>query len=175
VPFVCVVGSAAARAEYDFLEAGNAAVVVAPVGYDDITNNRYSVFCGLEVMAGGGLEYYFVLTEVDADGDEVKQYWSGRDVARFVSEPDRKAILDVVLTATHLLVERVRPDEVFFVTHDPKLPEKALIKYSLIISAFNECGYDAKPTDPYHGKQSWWLIRRDEIDGRTRTSENVVQ
>jgi hypothetical protein len=175
VTFVCVVGGNGERADYQLIENGNAAVVRTRVGYDDTTFHTYHMFCGVDVMAIGGLEYYFNLVKLDTNGDEVATFWSGKEVARFVTENDRKAILAVVLTATHMLVERVRPYEVFMVTHDPNPPEKAMLKYSLIIQAFHECGYVAKATDPYQGLQSWWITRRDEIDGRTRSSEIFVQ
>lgn len=157
-------------------------MVQVVVGYDDETQNRYIMFCGIDVMAGGDLEFYFNLGEFDLDLLEtdperglVHTFWSGRDVARFIPKADRVAILDVVLTATHMLVERVRPHQVYMITHDPKLPEKALVKYSLILDAFDACGYDARATDTYQERRSWWLSRRDEIDGPSWTSENAVQ
>lgn len=173
--FVRVVGPEIGPPTYHISERGNATVVHSMVGYDDKTECRFSVFCGFDVMAGDGLEFYFILAEISVDGELVNEFWSGRDVARFTSRSDRDAILQVVLTATHMLVERVRPNVVYMVTHDPKLPEKALVKYSLILDAFDACGYDARATDPYQGYQSWWLSRRDEIDGPSWTSENAVQ
>jgi hypothetical protein len=77
--------------------------LIIPVGYDDALPRLYSLLIGFEVMAGGDLEYFFCLVEVDTEAKTERVYWSGLDVGRLVSKDDRPLIRLALLEGTYLI------------------------------------------------------------------------
>lgn len=156
--FVCTVDLDDWRAEVFQNSSGHA--VLMRVGYDDERNLNYFAFVCLDNTAPGGqIEYVFSLIEVNGDTGDERNYWNGRDVARFIAREDRALILELICRATFVLVRQVSPESVFRITHEPHPPEVALEKHYRISKVFAMCGYEVTMCDPYHGKRAWLAER----------------
>jgi hypothetical protein len=145
-----------------FRTGGNTVIrddsVALPVGYDDASDKSYSYVIGFAPLPGGvGTELYFVLIETDHAQGVAHEFWSGLDVAKFVSREDRARLLEVVAAGIELLLHRAKPTRVFQVTHDTNLPEKALRKHRLIGDIFATNGYIVTEAEPRLGTRSWWM------------------
>ncbi|MCW2317972.1 hypothetical protein M2322_003537 [Rhodoblastus acidophilus] len=144
----------------DVFRDGNEWAVIINIGYDDELPLNYSLVVGLSPMAGGDLEYYFYMVEADSANDREEIYWCAQRVARLVPAEDRVIVLGSLLTATKALLDNARPERFDMVTRDANPPEKALVKYHLIGSVFEACGYNVNVADPWHGKRIWWMERQ---------------
>jgi hypothetical protein len=141
---------------------GETVYIQVTVGHDDIELKAYSVVVLLGPLAGGDSELVFYLVEADGETDTEHEFWSGKDVARFIPREDRKVIVTAFRSAAAHLLQKCQPRRVFCCTFDEKPPEKALVKYTSIFSAFEECGYSVVRNPPSQGKVSWWLERTDD-------------
>lgn len=142
---------------------GGDRVIMAHLGDDDCRPLSYAVVVGIAVGAGVD-EYYFKLIEIDAESNEEREYWDGREVGIFISKEDRAKILQVVIRVTKLLITKERPDCFYCCTHGDNLPPHALEKYDLINKVFEECGYTVELTNSDRGRYSWWVERPGEVD-----------
>ncbi|MDP3553264.1 hypothetical protein [Methylocystis sp.] len=145
----------------DTFRSGDSWAIIVNIGYDDITDARYSLVVGLSPMGGGPIEFYFQVVEADAETEQEHVYWCGKEVASFISKDDRLVILAALLTATHVLLENARPTRVEMVSYEANPPDKALVKFSLVGKVFEDSGYAVHVADPYHGKRVWWMERTD--------------
>lgn len=140
----------------DVFQDGSAYAVLVHVGYCDEEPLNYFVHTSLETRPGGdGMEFVFYLIEANGETGTEHAYWSGRDVAKFITQDDRSAILRVVCAATGKLLDQVKPSVVYRYTHDADLPDKALEKHHVISKVFTNCGYRVIRGDEYHGHRMW--------------------
>lgn len=152
--------------EIAFEQYGAGQTALIYLGAD--TNNGLNFFVDVSLceMPGGGrheLTFHLFTREVET-GFEV-QYWCGKGT-KYVIPPDlRPQIATFVLMAVYRLVPRVQPERVMMTTHDPDLPEKALVKYMNILAVFDELGYKVTAPDRYHGHRLWWAELHPEPGG----------
>lgn len=135
---------------------GNAYQIVVNVGYDDALGQTYSIVAGLDVAAGGGLEYYFYIMVADERNGTETACHCGLESANILPKVQRGAIRRACLHATRSLIAQVNPPEVYWCTLDANLPEKALDKYLEIGRVFESLGYQVRQGDPYHGRHIWY-------------------
>lgn len=137
---------------------GNAYQVVTNVGCDEALGLTYSIAVGLEPLPGGYLEYYFYIVTVNEITDEFKTIFSGRDSEYVLPKVQRGAILRTILHATSSLLNQVNPEQVSWCTWDRNLPEKAMVKYNLVLRVFETCGYRVQAAE--HKGQHFWSAER---------------
>ncbi len=146
--------------EFKLFREGRACNVLVHVGHDLAEGWNWFVSVGLDTMAGGDLEYYFVLLRVDAETGEVTPYRSGREVRAAIPPGERKAIRATILQATQFLLGHARPPRVYRVTYDVDPPDRALEKHHAISQVFEECGYAVATADAVYGQRFWWMELR---------------
>jgi hypothetical protein len=148
------------RAPSSVIQDGSTYSVAELVGYDDARDISYSALVALTPVPGGGdMELIYCLVEYDGETRSEHTYWSGKDVARFISREDRAQILVIVGDATKRLLAAARPERIFRVTVDANAPEAAMHKHSFIASVIESCGYRIGSTDIRHGRVAWWMER----------------
>jgi hypothetical protein len=157
--FVCTISDESFSTEV-FINGSSTGCVIN-VGYDDTSDKGFSVVVGLETAPGGGHEFFFFLLEVDGGTGAEHPYWCGKDVAKFIGKDDRNQILRAILGVTEFILTEIKPKSVNYCTHDQNPPEEALVKHFLIANVFEECGYEVRTADPYHGKRIWWMELRE--------------
>ncbi|WP_157091892.1 hypothetical protein [Methylobacterium nodulans] len=155
--FVCTVGPD--DFEPKIFLGESKALAMAVVGFDDETDNIYSITVGIERIPGGKYELFFHLVEVDSETDSEYLYWSGRDTQFIRNKADRNRILQTTLLLCAMLIKRANPDQLTWFTCDENPPEQALVKYFLIIRVIEECGYEVRTADPYNGRWVWFAER----------------
>jgi hypothetical protein len=156
--FICTLDD---DTDYQFFPNGRASAVTVRVGYDPDEKANWFVVVGLDVTAGGDLEYYFRLLRVDAPTREETSYNSGRDTAFIIIGEDRKKVLCAAMHATVMLLSRAKPERVFRVTYDSDPPDAALEKHHMISTFFIRCGYRVSRYNEFRGQRMWWM-ERDE-------------
>lgn len=134
---------------------GNAYQIVLNVGSDPALRRTYSISLGLEPLPGGALEYYFYIINMDETNDEYTSYYSGLDSTNILPKVQRGVILRAILHATKLLLSQVNPATINWCSWDRNMPEKALVKYSLIVRVFEACGYRVESGEPHNGQYFW--------------------
>lgn len=139
---------------------GSSHLVLMPVGYQLYENKSYFMMVTLDVLPGGLYEFAFCLVEYDEETDSEYEYWNSDDVRRLIPKEDRRILLAVLLAITKYLIESVKPDDVSMCTSDGGLPDKALIKFTMLCDVFDTCGYDVSVYDEYHGQHVWRMARR---------------
>lgn len=131
----------------------------AAIGYDDETEDVFSVFVALSPFAGaqaGEFELVFSIERFSGEGFEQARYFDGMKTQYFLNAPqDRKLVLNAVLHSVSALVDKASPRLVTMTTYEPDLPEKALKKYWAISLWFEELGFNVGKFDPYHGNLAW--------------------
>jgi hypothetical protein len=100
--------------------------VVIPIGYDGDSSLQYSILLGFAEMAGGDLEFFWVIVQVDTESGEEIELWSGLDTKVIFGKDDRILIRTALLTGIEFLLDEDKPDRFFCCTHDSDLPQKAL-------------------------------------------------
>lgn len=145
----------------DVAQRGSSRIVIARIGVDDENDTIYSVLVGLDVGGGGLIELVFCILAASSGGDEEPtEYWSGTETASFIRGDDRVAVLNTILTCVGELVRSVQPPHIYMNTIDTHIPERALLKHILIARVVEECGYDVKMPDAFHGQYNWYMERR---------------
>lgn len=134
---------------------GNAYQIVVNVGCDAALCHTYSIGLGLEPQPGGFVEYFFYILDYDEKNDEYEYCHSGLESISIIPRVQRGAILRAILHATKLLLGQVNPITVNWCTYDRNLPEKALVKYSLIAKVFESAGYRVEAGEPHNGQYFW--------------------
>ena len=149
--------------EVSITSDGSRYIAQVPIGTDDETGHRYSVFVALQMVVGYGAdtkELVFCILEADPQADWVEDIWDGRVLRRTIAETaHRKAILGVVCQLALALVDEARPHVVTMMTHEAGLPPKALVKYQRIVSIFGTAGYKVGKFDVWHGQHIWAMER----------------
>ncbi|WP_152045366.1 hypothetical protein [Aureimonas psammosilenae] len=143
---------------------GSSHVAQLPIGYDDETGLRYSLFVATDMVAGYGRdtkELIFCVLRADPESGEVDEIWDGLVTRLVVTERQhRAAIMGAVAQMVRALIDDVKPRVVVMNTHTANLPQKALVKYHYIASIFHAEGYVAGPSDVWHGLHTWMMERR---------------
>jgi hypothetical protein len=134
---------------------GNAYQIVVNVGCDPVLGHTYSIALGLEPQPGGALEYYFYIVDLEEKTDDYRACHTGLESINILPKVQRGAILRAILHATKLLLGQVNPATINWCTYDRNLPEKALVKYSLIVQVFESAGYRVSAGEPHHGQYFW--------------------
>ncbi|NYZ15957.1 hypothetical protein HL658_25735 [Azospirillum sp. RWY-5-1] len=168
--FVCTLDG---NTRFEFMQDGPSAVVIVRVGCDHEEGANWFVHVGLDVMAGGDLEYFFRLWRVDAFSGRETAYNSGRETAHAIHGDDRTEVLKAALMATRLLLEHAQPDRVYRVTYDASPPDSALEKHHAISDVFYSCGYRVFRYDEFHGQRMWWM-ERDTVAGVDQRGESCL-
>tara|TARA_R100000365_G_C2727788_1_gene58683 strand:- start:331 stop:798 length:468 start_codon:yes stop_codon:yes gene_type:complete len=152
--------------EISFSLANNGIRYVAqlPVGYDDETLFRYSLFVALGGVAGYGddtKEVIYCLLEHDPHSESIEDIWDSIVARRKVPDAShRAAILSAVCQAIEVLIDEARPNVVTMVTHTPNLPAKALTKYQRVLETVARKGYRVGKTDVWNGCHTWIMERQ---------------
>lgn len=141
---------------------GNGFYVSVVVGQDAEAGHTYSIVLGLDEAPGGILEYYFFVSDVDERNNTIRACHCGIESAAILPKVQRGAILRAVLRATKTLLGQANPVNVTWTTHDPDLPEKALVKYRSIVRVFESAGYKVEEGEPYHGLRIWFAERLND-------------
>ncbi len=143
---------------------GTQYVAQVPVGYDDQTLCRYSIFVAFVMVPGYGndtKELTYCLTEYDAASDTITDIWDSAVVrAKIPNSNHRSAILSAVCQAIEALIDEASPNVVTMVTYTPHLPEKALAKYQRVQEIFAARGYKVGKSDVWHGSHTWMMERQ---------------
>lgn len=129
------------------------------VGNNVDDTRSYSIVMGFEPQPGTDrAEYFFCISVWDNETNaHDRDFWSGQDTLRLFDHAVRSRIKIALGVSLRALLNRYRPHDVMFITHDEDLPPKALIKFAFIIDIYREFGYAARPYDSYKGKSMWEL------------------
>ena len=160
--FFCILTEGQAQGQFFFSPSSNS--VLIPVGYDDDpdTDKSYNLFVSFDPLTGtDDLEFSFAIIEHDSETDSEYVYWSGREIAQFITREDRNVIGGTLLAASERLLNAKRPSRFIMCTRDDGAPQRAHQKFIRIAHLFAECGYVVTNADPYHGLQIWWMERTD--------------
>jgi hypothetical protein len=57
------------------------------------------------------------------------------------------------------MLSKARPINAFMVSYDENPPDKAIIKYDILLLIFKHLGYKVERGDDYHGKYVWTMER----------------
>ena len=146
--------------EFEIFTNGSDAVVQTTIGYDDITENTYSVFVTLSPQGGGDLELAFCLIESDVDEASEHTYWDGSQTRALIPlSADRARIVAAICTAVKILINRVSPPVVYHSTHAADLPDEALKKHLAVNGVFANHGYLVEEGEVHHGRRLWIMER----------------
>ncbi|MGE0723959.1 MAG: hypothetical protein AB7O45_06270 [Alphaproteobacteria bacterium] len=160
--FTCTALASSAHVD-GFRRDGDGFAISVHVGYDAEKGANYVLVVGLSPAPPGNLEFYFAIVEVFGDGDEVTIF-DAKVINAFVPRQDRAAIRKVLLQAARGLVDWAKPVCFFMATHADFLPEKALVKFYLLLEVFRSCGMHVSEPNTYHGRHMWWAERVATID-----------
>ena len=135
-------------------------IVTTAVGFDPDVGTAYTLSVSLEFMAiFAGFELSFWLSaEYEAGGQE--DYWRGT-ATKFIPEPYRSLIVDVLCLSIRALIRTVLPPRVTMMAIDPHLPDKAISKYLRINDIFISEGYSVAETPEKYGIRAWIMERRE--------------
>lgn len=149
--------------ELSFFENGSDAVVTSQVVYDNELNVTYSTFCCLSPVIGAddrSFELAFFVIEKEHETGYEYNINNGLDTKNKIVEAEqRAAVLSAIICSIDILIEKISPNVVTMITYNANLPDKALKKYSDIMSLFRQRGYTGGPTDPYYGRTCWLMQR----------------
>ncbi|WP_224004871.1 hypothetical protein [Aureimonas sp. SA4125] len=151
--------------EISFFLTNNGVWYVAqlPIGFDDVSMCRYSIFVALGSIAGYGdhaKEIIYCLLEYDPHTDHIYDIWESAVVRMKIPEPDhRAAVLSAICQAIEALIDEARPSVLTMVTYTPNLPAKALTKYQRILQTLAGKGYTVWKTDVWNGSHTWFAER----------------
>lgn len=138
---------------------GNGFHLSVVVGQDAEAGHTYSIVLGLDEAPGGFLEYYFFIIDIDEINDTYYDCHCGLESANILPKLQRGPILRAILSATKALLRQANPVNVTWTTHDPDLPDKALVKYLSIAKVFESAGYAVREGEPFHGLRIWFAER----------------
>ncbi len=149
--------------EFELAQNGTEGVVTTQFGYDDITDDTYSLMVSLSPPAGaapGEFEIVFCIIQYDHDEECSYQLWDGQQTRNhFPDGEHRAACLWGVLECAKILIDQHSPQIVSMHAYTPDLPSKALRKYNAVASVFSEAGFTVGQPDPFHGRQMWLMER----------------
>lgn len=146
-----------------YLTNGNEGVVTVQVGYDDVTDDTYSLLVALSPPAGaasGEFELVFSVIQYDHEEECSYQLSDGLETRYHIpSKEHRAACLWAVCESVRALIDQHSPQIVSMMTMKPDLPEKALRKYYAVANVFSEAGFTVGQPDSYHGRRIWLMER----------------
>lgn len=149
--------------DFNHMTNGTEGVVTAQFGYDDVTDDTYSLLVSLSPPAGaaeGEYELVFCVIQYDHEEECSYQIWDGLGTKGHFPDPEhRAACLWGACQAARYLIDQHSPQIVSMMTHSPDLPEKALRKYFAVASVFSEAGFTVGQSDPYYGRRIWLMER----------------
>lgn len=149
--------------EVSYLTNQSEAVVTVQIGFDEVTDNTYSLMVCLTPPAGGfegEFEFAFCIIEYDHDEECEYRLWDGLQTRYKIPDPQhRDGCLAILRAAIEILIEEVSPTVVTMITHSPDLPAKALRKYHFVANVFSKGGFTISQPDPYHGRLMWIMER----------------
>lgn len=97
---------------------------------------------------------FWISSYSPAYGGHLK-YWHGDQTKPFIEEQwQRKMIVDMIATASHMLVTTQKPDRIFLQTM-AVLPERGYAKYERVMTTLVPSGYQWQELEPYHGRRAW--------------------
>lgn len=159
--FLDLLVSSDEQLEFSFFENGSDAVVTSQVAYNAELDITYSTFCSLSPTVGaevGTFELTFSIVEYEHYTDYEYVINDGLETKNKIADADQRAIfMSAILCSVEILLEKISPNVVNMITYNENLPDKALKKYTDILSVFYKNGYAGGATDPYHGRTCWLM------------------
>lgn len=102
---------------------------------------------------------FYIINKRFNDG-HAYDYLDGKDTKSFItSREDRLFVLNCVLTAVSVIVDKRRPPALAMVTTTPHLPDRALEKFRKIAAMVRQLGYKGGTSDIWHGQHIWMFER----------------
>lgn len=146
------------------LTENNGLTATVQIGYDDETNDVFSVVAFLAIVPGkpnNHMELIFSVTRAEVSGsDEPTSYNDGIQTRSFLRGEDRKRVLRAIAACAKRVIQRAHPDAISMQTAVASLPDVALTKYAILCDDISSLGYEWGRGDSYHGTHIWMLRRR---------------
>lgn len=138
---------------------GSDSVAQVTVGYNDTTDETYSIMAAFSPQGGGDMELAFCLIAVDIEEGTEHRYWTGAETREFIPSADhRRKLLNAICTAVNLLIETLPPARVYHATRGD-LPERAIGKHLIVNQLFERAGYIVEEGETVAGCRLWILER----------------
>jgi hypothetical protein len=126
------------------------------IGFDPYEEITYFSTISLEIsVTVGGYELCFWLSSENAGGLE-ECHWNGAETG-FIGQPERGVILQAILLAIRILIDKTVPGRVFVLAMWADMPSAAIQKYLDVNRVFEEMGYAVTECDPKYGVRSWLM------------------
>ncbi len=104
-------------------------------------------------------EFSFVIAVFSHDGNHENFETMDRDMAvPYIPHDIRNEVMNVVSESAKTLIQQEKPEQIYMVTKDRNLPEKAIRKYDILMDALYEAGYEVRGegTDAM-GRRFWTM------------------
>jgi hypothetical protein len=140
---------------------GETYAIAKNIGYDDERDVVYTFLVCLAPRPAcevGVVDLMFDVVSSEEGGEE-RKYWSGRDAQEFLQGDVRHQLRAFLVEAVEYLFAAAAHSLVHMCTIDTDLPERALIKYTLIPDVLERRGYTVETDEPYHGQHQWHAER----------------
>ena len=139
----------------------DSASVRVRVGNDD-EGHSYHLVVSLDPDPTGQSELNFSIVQYRDSFDPEHVFYQSSDVAGVIDRKSREKIRSELQKATKLLINTVRPRSIVLRAPQTNLPEKALIKYYLLVQVILSCDYTARLLAPLV-----WCMERSDLNTGT--------
>jgi hypothetical protein len=143
---------------------GTQYVAQVPIGFEDGNSLRYSIFVSFGSVPGYGperKEIVFCVVESDVKTGLHEDIWDGIVLRKKIpNQQHRNLIMSAVCQCVAYLIDEVSPSVLVMVTHTPRLPDKALVKYARVLNTVSEKGYKAGRSDVWNGCYTWMMEQK---------------
>ncbi len=136
-------------------------LATVPIGHDPESGYLYSAHVSLNRLEPfeGPNKSELMFDIVETRGEDIQFIDNGLETKRFLTGPDRAAVLEVICVVTANIVSQRQPDTIVMTTSQSDLPNKALNKYEYISNAIRSVGYEGGEGNSFHGQHLWMFVK----------------